>query len=75
MSYLPTHTHADILARARVLGQKLSWGKDGRDGCIQRPQATIIVQSHLDGLVLFIMMLDGISAATYHGKKTASATL
>lgn len=39
------------------------------------PQATIIVHSHLDGLVLFIMMLDGISAATYHGKKTASAML
>jgi len=34
----------------------------------------MIMQSHKDGLVLFIMMLLGISAATYHGKKTERAT-
>jgi hypothetical protein len=30
----------------------------------QIPHATMIVQSHFEGLVLFIMMLEGTSAAT-----------
>jgi hypothetical protein len=37
------------------------------------PQASIMIASHNEGLVRFIMMLLGISAATYQGKKTARA--
>jgi len=37
------------------------------------PQATMIMESQRDGLVRFIMILLGISAATYHGKNTARA--
>jgi hypothetical protein len=33
----------------------------------------MIMQSQSEGLVLFIIMLLGISAATYQGKKTARA--
>jgi len=33
----------------------------------------MIIQSQRDGLVLFIMILLGISAATYHGKNTERA--
>lgn len=38
------------------------------------PHASMIMHSQREGLVRFIMMLLGISAATYHGKNTASAT-
>jgi len=40
----------------------------------QTPQQTMMKANQSEGLVLFIMMLLGISAATYQGKKTARAT-
>jgi len=39
----------------------------------QTPQAIIMMHSQREGLVRFIMMLLGISAATYHGKNTERA--
>ena len=53
---------------------KIHFGTKGAEEMnIQRPQPNMMIASQRDGLVRFIMMLLGISAATYHGKKTASA--